>query len=138
MTRAEAIQELLGLCDEMPSMECQDWKTAICMGIEALKQQPVLDKIQEEIKRVDTVCHASNNHDELIRRNVVLQIIDKYKTEIEPQKIEALKQPIRPKGHWSELNNSCLQNKCSFCGCLVERKTNFCPNCGADMREVEE
>jgi len=46
-----------------------------------IKQEPALDKIQEEIKRVDIVCHASNNHDELIRKNVVLQIIDKYRAE---------------------------------------------------------
>lgn len=26
---------------------------------------------------------------------------------------------------------------CSECGCFADRMTDFCPNCGADMREAE-
>lgn len=40
MTREEAIQELLCLCDEMPSMECQGWKMALDIAIQALEQEP--------------------------------------------------------------------------------------------------
>lgn len=28
--------------------------------------------------------------------------------------------------------------KCSVCGCLMPGKSNFCPNCGADMRGGDE
>lgn len=40
MTREEAIKELSYIADEMPSMECADWKEAISMAIEALQQEP--------------------------------------------------------------------------------------------------
>ena len=77
--RIQTIAQLERIGGMLGSMgEEKDWTE---YAIRALEQEPVIDKIQEEIKRVDTVCHASNNHDELIRRNVVLQIIDKYKAE---------------------------------------------------------
>lgn len=40
MTREEAIKELSYIADEMPSMECADWKEAISMAIKALKKEP--------------------------------------------------------------------------------------------------
>ena len=57
--------------------------------------------------------------------------------------------PIRPKGHWIEQNDDYYDwYECSECGYGSEGemqynseydvRTNFCPNCGADMREVEE
>lgn len=54
--------------------------------------------------------------------------------------------PIRPKGHWIDTNNLDVKYKaiymCSNCrNCYTEMKPinmNFCPNCGADMREVED
>ena len=61
----------------------RDFNEVLDLAMKALEQEPVLARIRAEIERVDTVCHASNNHDELIRRNVVLQIVDKYKTESE-------------------------------------------------------
>lgn len=75
------------LCEECPiygQTGCDHcYEDALQYVIGMLEQEPILDKIQGEIKRVVTVCHASNNHDELIRRNVVLQIIDKHKAESE-------------------------------------------------------
>lgn len=38
MTREEAIRELSYIADEMPSMECGDWKEAIYIAIKALEQ----------------------------------------------------------------------------------------------------
>ena len=54
--------------------------------------------------------------------------------------------PIRPKGHWIDTNNLDVKYKaiymCSNCrSCYTEMKPinmNFCPNCGADMREVRK
>lgn len=62
--------------------------------------------------------------------------------------------PIRPKGHWEhgrELSRVFIGDAlrginyedwhCSNCHCVIEQsikpKWNYCPNCGADMREVE-
>ena len=55
--------------------------------------------------------------------------------------IEALE---REHGKWvedKEQNHVELTFHCSKCGCKawgIEETTNFCPNCGADMREVKE
>lgn len=47
--------------------------------------------------------------------------------------------PIRPKGHWIWCIGS---HKCSNCEeytCFSHKELlRYCPNCGADMREVEE
>lgn len=45
MTREEAIKELSYIADEMPSMECADWKEAISMAIKALEQEPCEDVV---------------------------------------------------------------------------------------------
>lgn len=40
-----------------------------------------------------------------------------------------------PKGHWEDCSNGWM---CSNCNRDVSNESNFCPNCGADMRESEE
>ena len=52
--------------------------------------------------------------------------------------IEALSQPERPKGRWEECKYSRNLGQCSLCGEIVEIRSKFCPNCGADMRGEEE
>lgn len=44
------------------------------------------------------------------------------------------------KGHWIKVtyNTGRLVCECDRCGWQQKLYTNFCPNCGADMREVEE
>ena len=47
--------------------------------------------------------------------------------------------PERPHGKWISRGNlggpiNCGRS-CSLCGKVVEFSENFCPNCGADMRE---
>ncbi len=41
----------------------------------------------------------------------------------------------RKKGKWIEWRCRILWWECSECGCGVLNRTNFCPNCGVDMRE---
>ena len=43
-------------------------------------------------------------------------------------------EPERKKGEWIEDGYYDLPCVCSYCGTAGERKWNFCPNCGADMR----
>ena len=52
------------------------------------------------------------------------------------KKEEALKY-LRPKGKWIPQTDfdGFTYWKCSECGKVYEGKTNFCPNCGADMRK---
>ena len=47
--------------------------------------------------------------------------------------------PIRPKGHWITRPHVYGVAFCSECGFELKiNNTNYCPNCSADMREVEE
>ena len=44
-------------------------------------------------------------------------------------------EPERKKGKWISYNRGLfIGSKCSQCDWLVEFQSNFCPNCGADMR----
>ena len=49
--------------------------------------------------------------------------------------IEALRE--RPKGRWIRYKYSHKLGECSLCGEIVAIRSKFCPNCGADMREIE-
>jgi hypothetical protein len=75
--------------------------------------------------------------------------IDDFKADLPPVA------PIRPKGHWISHGEHCRNlgvmpsglgayEWCSNCDCGIDVKEwyrsryNYCPNCGADMREIEE
>ena len=48
----------------------------------------------------------------------------------------------RKKGRWVDVTNYSYDNygfyKCSDCGHMTRQRYNFCPRCGADMREEED
>lgn len=44
-------------------------------------------------------------------------------------------QPIRHKGEWKYCYGGM---ECSLCHCREYGRSDFCPNCGADMRESED
>ena len=46
-------------------------------------------------------------------------------------------EPERKKGEWDDIGGV-LRYGCQFCHHAQERKSNFCPNCGADMRGEQE
>lgn len=46
-------------------------------------------------------------------------------------------EPVRH-GHWEFIGGYGYQYRCSRCVNCVERKTKYCPNCGARMDEVSE
>lgn len=53
-------------------------------------------------------------------------------------------QPERKRGEWKEITDRTMDccYRCSECGFIRDayflEVTNFCPNCGADMRKVKE
>lgn len=77
MTREEAIKEYV-----IPALR-HTWNEKINKEVlEALELEPVLDKIRAEIKELQTYFH------EMLILDEVMQIIDKYKAEIELQESE--------------------------------------------------
>lgn len=84
---------------------------------------------------------------ERIKRHMIVHQIGAYPhiklAEALSMAIAALQEPERKKGHWTtelkEDTDSLL--RCSVCGYPVSYfggRTDFCPNCGADMRKGEE
>ena len=79
----EAIKELSYIADEMPSMECADWKEAISVAIKALKQEPIIDKIRAEIME-EMLLHSGTGEETIqayadgLKKG--LDILDKYKS----------------------------------------------------------
>ena len=41
----------------------------------------------------------------------------------------------RKRGEWYDRGS--LSCRCSNCGCKANKEYSFCPNCGADMRELK-
>jgi hypothetical protein len=80
MTRAEALEQLRlgpGINEDVST----EYNDAVNMAIEALEQEPILDKIRAEIEGLQTYCIYS--YTDLIERHEVFEIIDKYKAESE-------------------------------------------------------
>ena len=104
--REDAIDIIQSILDKYEEDECLVTEITIGdgdikafrMAIKALEQEPVLDKIRAEIEtkygqcnlteyivQYDGVCTSTNDIGDIAD---ILQIIDKYKAEIEPQKSE--------------------------------------------------
>lgn len=47
---------------------------------------------------------------------------------------------VRPvvRGRWVYHPDATWEYECDKCGCYVPGEWNYCPDCGADMRETEE
>ena len=85
MTKEEAINRVQGyLTDYLPVEDSEELEEII----KALKQQPILDKIKAEIEKLEylNIEDGSDGYDKYIEQDEVLQIIDKYRTEIERKK----------------------------------------------------
>lgn len=108
----------------------KDQREALKMGIEALKQEPCEDAVSRQAVYViaDTFTDGTVR---ICMRDSVSELPSV--------------QPIRPKGEWEEYIDRNDYNDyesksyvCSKCHHIQLAATNFCSNCGADMRKVEE
>lgn len=86
--------------------------------------------MSEYIDRQSLINHLNQSAVEYYSRAVERVI------ELEPAADVA---PVR-RGHWIKCGYACgeAEFKCSLCGEIEWRtnETDYCPNCGADMREV--
>ena len=153
MTNEEAIKEIQNeieahnhiLDAEMPKKfkeHLERTKEALAMAIEALEQEPCEDCISQQavINKIANTNFwlSTSNWEELMKA------IDDTPSV----------KPTREKGKWiNELKiliptahdefgmaksvYECIEAECSICGKSASYKPNFCPNCGADMRDEE-
>lgn len=129
MTREEAIKIL----DNDTPDTSDDWCSALDMAIQALKQEPCEDAIS--------------------RQDVIAEIYDKYMSSDGAVYNDTAKEifgiirnqppvtPARPKGKWLYTDDSLIP-ECSICCKWSDvlqgnAEFNYCPNCGADMREAK-
>lgn len=120
MTREEAIKELSYIADEMPSMECADWKEAISMAIEVLQQEPTYTS------EIAQKAYEDGKKDGYTQR-----------------KIETINEQETKKEHWIIDGHHRRCPKCNEYFCIKDAEgseipSSFCPNCGAYMREEQE
>lgn len=134
--REDAINFLKGYLDE--EVYTEKCRNAHEMAIKSLEKEPcedainrqiISDYVESHIQEINTGYGDLNKH-----TNEILRMIVDY--------IESMP-PVTPKpkmGHWIDVESldSALWHACSECGETEYYATNYCPNCGAKMQEVEE
>lgn len=137
-----AIKELSYIADEMPSMECGDWKEAIHMVIKALEQW---HSCEDAISRSSIKQKLQEHHDFFVNAYGGFSNLpqnDKSRVD-EITKCIAMvvnEPPVvpRPKtGHWIVTGDYDYYVECSCCHKYSVEIWNYCPHCGARMIESE-
>ena len=95
----------------------------------------MISREEAALKHFEMLARAletGNYYDDLDEIDDYINIEDLYVA------IEALRQDERPKGRWVHIKHTGFH--CSNCQQYSRdyKETNYCPNCGADMRDGEE
>ena len=149
MTRVEAIDNLLILkksAEETVGNRQQNIEYTILHDIKPSSFSFVVDMAIEALKQ--QLC------EDAISRQDVFELVEKMMMGLSEDAYNELYRgidkipsvtPIRPKGHWEVKHDEWMKPRlvvCSNCkDCYNPQKVKymkFCPNCGADMREVKE
>lgn len=133
MTKEEALVKVKGYLTDYFSLEDADEIDEI---IEALKQQPCEDCIsrEEALKVMCDKCPMYN----CVTGCSSYRHIEKLPS-VQPQPKKGKWEVIRKEYEFmGSVVNEPQGCKCSNCGGIVKFKSDFCPSCGADMRESEE
>ena len=122
MTNEKAIELLDNLIGMVEDNQENDYDTALKMGKESLKQEPCEDCISREVA-IHTIMGQPPevHHPDWYAKQI------KELPSVKPQE-------PRRKGKWI-YNETKHRYKCSLCTMENYENSNFCPNCGADMRE---
>ena len=137
MTREEAIKWLKDYIQNTP-FQMEQYERAFEMAIKALEQEQDM-----------TIAYLMGKYEDkepcdAISREAVLNIFVPYRL-AESKIAEEVKSlpsvtPSRPCGRWAKSFNDTegeVRFYCSECGMWEYFETDYCPNCGADMRGVE-
>ena len=120
------IEEALEILDTIPTIGEQ--VDALEMAIKALEQEPCEDAISRQavLKQLKGCLTGGDTEYEYVKLHI--------------DSIPSVS-PARPKGSWYIRDTEPLECECwdcSECKETVFEKTNYCPNCGADMAEKED
>lgn len=96
-----------------------------------MKRKMLCAEIEMNGMKAENINRSMNHQSLAYGEYAFYRLISKYDLDT------SIKQEII-KGEWLEIENSLKKYKCSICGKEKQYKDNFCPNCGADMREVKE
>ena len=132
MTAEKAIEILSGF--GIINRYCAEDAEVLDMAIKALEQQSCEDCISREAV------------DEYITNLLSGYLYDEERTRLEDLTAYIWElpsvQPTRPKGRWIDIqyfeaDDTYYRPKCPFCNAEPKEYSKFCPNCGADMTELE-
>lgn len=162
----DMVKHILKMIPKEPPTECdyvEEWfyednqiRKALNMAIKALEQEQ--EPCEDAVSRAEVIKIAKEMYLEVANMNLDVKTISdciSYTSskcrEVLERKLQALSSvtPQEPrKGHWEVVSDGYSDNayicECSECKDTVwiykdaDRKWNYCPNCGADMREVKE
>lgn len=142
MTNSEAISNL----NHIYGIVSPDIQRSLDVAFKALEEKPQGDLIsRSELKKVMDKLFESGGYDSGLVMNTIdnAPTVDKgYDFGYADGHGEGyeLGKNSRPKGYWDKVNYGDYENldiaiRCSECLEEVDEESNFCPNCGADMRE---
>jgi len=94
MTREEAIDLLDNLIGMVEDNHNSDYDTALQMGIKALEQEPILDKIRAEMEQIKEAEYQIYGKGSWRFVDKCLDVIDKYKAESEDDRYKELENPF--------------------------------------------
>lgn len=134
MTREEAIQHFKEQLDIFGGEHAE----AIKVAIEALKREPNDDLIS----RAEAI--EALGEEPLVWCDDDYEIAERNQWRDDVEAIKSVPSADRPRGRWhySDGKPATIGQSfgviCDQCGAESEYCTNFCPNCGADMRGERE
>lgn len=144
MTREEAKAYIIQHCmPNYPKMDKTEWDAAMGKAIEALSWEP----------SEDARCSETPNSSDCISRKAAIDTLDTIASFLDPYGEEMISKygvkirleflgPVKPEhktGRWIQKHNIFGVAYCSECDYeLHTNDTNFCPNCGADMRGKQD
>jgi len=133
--------EANALIDNAPPVEPEKVLFANVTFDEDKLKEIVQTEVIEKIKSGELVIKDERPQVVLFAENITEEEKQKLIAEIKAvmDNTKFTEEPERPKGEWHHytqtLNfNTFYITECPYCGLRVKEETNFCPNCGADMK----
>lgn len=151
MNEVEALNILKNAAFLATNTTFQAIEEAISVVVKALEHKNDLDINKSErienkdyiyredaYKAVDLRIEELRKHPQFIEKHLDTHVIDVLGVKKYIDKIPPIK-PKKENGRWYLMDDGyCDYYVCSKCGATNGYKSNFCPNCGADMRGEQD